>query len=94
MNKRRLSCVWPEGPRAIRKRYNKSNRVVGYTAQWSDFEGDNLFYKDMPFKVKMFHKIHVMVHHGAVGGNSRSWKAAAKRLEAHMPWFSFQTDSY
>jgi len=69
-------------------------KVTGVRVFWATLEGKNRWAQNMPFKVKLFHKIHSMVHHGMIGGESPAWQRAAKRLESKMPQFEYQKEWY
>ena len=74
---------------------NQSKQVTGVCVYWGTVEGKNKWAKDMPFKMKMFHRIHSMVDHEGIGGQSTSWQAAWRRLQTHMAmWPDIQKENY
>ena len=94
MNNRILLCVFPVYSKQFTgRRYTKFIRT-GSTAAWSTPEKLTKFNRWMPFQTKMFGRVHTMVHHDALAGNTRSWKCAARRMEAHMPQFAIQHEWY
>jgi len=73
---------------------NRSIKVTGVRVFWSTPKRSSAWAKDLPFKVKMFHRIHSMVDHDMIGGESDSWQTAWRRLQSHMPQFVCQMENY
>jgi len=96
MNNRLLICVFPEyAKQAYGRRFNQPMHRVGYRTVWGTPERTANFHKRMPFKVKMFHRIHTMVDHKAIGGEANSWQTAWRRLQTHMAmWPDIQKENY
>jgi len=59
-------------------------------ATWGNHKDSKEFYKNMPIKIKLWHKVHTMADHG--GSSAKHWKRAGARQQQHMPWFDFQTE--
>jgi len=68
----------------------RRGKLVGRKALWNNRAGTNEFYRNMPLKVKIANKIHLMHDHG--GSDAPQWKRAWGRLQKHITWFNFQRD--
>ena len=87
MNENRLNYVhwnYAKGP------WRSPMKRVSRTAMWSPYSADKQFFANMPIKVKLFHKVHLMYAHD--GSDALHWKRAGKRLEQHLACLPFQTD--
>ena len=74
---------------------NQSTKHTGVRVFWGTVEGKNAWQKDMPFKVKLFHRIHSMVDHEGIGGDTPSWRIARRRLRAREAmWPGIQKEWY